>query len=84
MIINLIEFLKARPTLVRHGGYGIVAAIAIWSLIVIDRHHDVHSWLEKIPLFWSLFAIVSALALVIVAQAWGKTGIETSEDYYDR
>ena len=83
MIINLIEFLKARPTLVRRAGYGIVAAIAIWSLIVIDRHH-VHSWLEKIPAFWSFFAIISALALVIVAQAWGKTGIETSEDYYDR
>jgi len=83
MIINLIEFLKTRPTLVRRAGYGIVAAIAIWSLIVINRHH-VHTWLEKIPLFWSLFAIVSALALVIVAQAWGKTGIETSEDYYDR
>jgi hypothetical protein len=83
MIINLIEFLKARPTLLRRAGYGIVAAIAVWSLIVIDRHHA-HSWLEKIPLFWSLFAIISALALVILAQAWGKTGIETSEDYYDR
>ncbi|HBT96601.1 MAG TPA: hypothetical protein DEB25_02630 [Desulfobulbaceae bacterium] len=83
MIVNLIEFLKARSKLVRHGGYGIVAAIVIWSLIVIDRHH-VHSWLEKIPGFWSLFTIVSALVLVFVAKAWAKTGIETDEDYYDR
>jgi hypothetical protein len=83
MIINSIEFLKARPTLLRRAGYGIVAVVAVWSLIVINTHH-VHTWLEKIPLFWSLFAIVSALALVIVAQAWGKTGIEASEDYYDR
>ena len=83
MIVNLIDFLKARPTLVRRSGYGIVAAIVVWSLIVIDIHH-VHSWLEKIPAFWSFFTIVSALALVIVARAWAKTGIETDEDYYDR
>jgi len=83
MIVNLIEFLKARPKLVRHGGYGIVLAIVIWSLIAIDTHH-VHTWLEKIPAFWSFFAIISALVLVIVAQVWAKTGIETDEDYYDR
>jgi len=83
MIVNLIEFLKARPKLVCQTGYGLVAAIVIWSLIVIDRHH-VHSPLEKIPAFWSFFAIISVLALVIVAQAWAKTGIETDEDYYDR
>jgi len=83
MIVNLIDFLKARQKLVRHAGYGIVAAIVVWSLIVIDRHH-VHSLLEKIPAFWSFFTIVSALALLIVAQAWAKTGIETDEDYYDR
>ena len=83
MIVNLIEFLKARPKLVRDGGYGIVGAIVVWSLIAIDRHH-VHTWLEKILAFWSFFAIISALALVFIAQAWAKTGIETDEDYYDR
>ena len=83
MIVDLIEFLRARPKLVCHTGYGIVAAIVVWSLIVIDRHH-VHSWFEKIPAFWSFFTIVSALALMVVAQAWAKTGIETDEEYYDR
>jgi hypothetical protein len=60
-----------------------VAAIVIWSLIVIDRQH-VHSLLEKIPGFWSFFTIISALVLLILALAWAKTGIETNEDYYDR
>ena len=83
MIVNLIDFLKARPKLVKQAGYGIVAAIVVWSLIVIDRDH-VESWIEKIPAFWSFFTIVSALVLVIVARAWAKTGIETNEDYYDR
>jgi len=83
MIVNLIDFLKARPKLLSQTGYGLIASIVIWSLIVIDRN-EVESCLEKIPAFWSLFTIVSALVLVIVARAWAKTGIETDEDYYDR
>ena len=84
MIVNLIDYLKARLQAVRYFCYGGIAAIVIWSMIVFDPHHA-HTWAEKfIPGFWALFGLVSTIVLIFVASWLGKSGIQTREDYYDR
>ncbi|MDP3478732.1 MAG: hypothetical protein Q8R88_03115 [Desulfoprunum sp.] len=84
MIVNFIDYLKDRLQAVRYFCYGGIAAIIIWSIIMVDTHHA-HTWVEKhIPGFWALFALVSTIVLIFVAGWLGKSGIQTREDYYDR
>ena len=83
MIVDLIEFLKARPLTVKYCCYGLLVAIILWSMIAVDTHHA-HSWLEKIPGFWSAFGFIAAGIVVFVARWLAKSGIETREDYYDK
>lgn len=84
MIVNLIDYLKARPQAVRNCCYGGIAVIVIWSIIQVDTSHA-HSWAEKhIPGFWALFGLVSTVVLIFVAGWLGRSGIQTREDYYDR
>jgi hypothetical protein len=81
-MIQLIEYLKNRPTAARLIFVLTVAVIIVWSLTV-DTSHG-HSWFEHyIPAFWSLFGIVSAVVLIFVARWYGRAGIEQEQDYYD-
>ena len=82
MIVDLIEYLKARPQTVKQVCYGLIALIFLWSTIAVDTHHA-HTWLEKIPGFWSIFGFVSCIVLIFVAGWFGRSGIQTREDYYD-
>ncbi|WP_136806892.1 hypothetical protein [Desulfosediminicola flagellatus] len=82
MIVNLIEYLKERPQAVKQTCYGGIALIMLWSVIAVDTHHA-HTWLEKIPFFWSLFGLISCVVLIFVATWFGKSGIQTRENYYD-
>jgi 4-hydroxybenzoate polyprenyltransferase len=84
MIVNLIDYLKARLSAVRNFCYGGIIAIIIGSLILVDTHHA-HTWAEKhIPGFWALFGLFSTVVLIFVAGWLGRSGIQTREDYYDR
>ena len=82
MIVDLIEYLKARPQTVKQVCYGLIALIFLWRTIAVDTHHA-HTWLEKIPGFWSIFGFVSCIVLIFVASWFGKSGIQTREDFYD-
>lgn len=84
MIVNLIDYLKARLSAVRIFCYVGIAVIIIGSLILVDTHHA-HTWAEKhIPGFWALFGLISTIVLIFVAGWLGRSGIQTREDYYDR
>lgn len=82
MIVDLIEYLKERPHGIRQVGIGLILLILVWSIIFVDTHHA-HTWLEKIPGFWSFFGLISCVVLIYIANWFGKSGIMTREDYYD-
>jgi 4-hydroxybenzoate polyprenyltransferase len=82
MIVNLIDYLKERLQAVKQVCYGIIAVIFLWSAIAVDTHHA-HTWIEKIPGFWSLFGLISCVVLIFFATWFGRSGIQTREDYYD-
>lgn len=82
MIVQFIDYLRNRLQAVTYIFLGGVAAIGIWSLTV-DLHHA-HTWAEiHIPIFWGLFALASAIAIIFFSLWLGKAGIEAREDYYD-
>jgi uncharacterized membrane protein len=82
MIVNFIDYLKERPQTVKQVLIGMIILIIVWSTIFVDTHHA-HTWLEKIPGFWSFFGIISCVVLIYVASWIGKSGVMTREDYYD-
>ena len=82
MIGDCIDCIKAHLSAARKWCYGLLLAIVIWSMIVIDTHH-VHTWVEKIPGFWSVFTVISVAFLVYFARWLAKSGIEVEESYYE-
>jgi len=83
MIVQLIDYLKARLRLVKLYCYIGIGIIVIWSLMV-DTHHA-HTWVEKVvPVFWGIFGFLASVVIIFFAYWLGKSGIKTREDYYDK
>ncbi len=83
MIVQLIEFLKARPKAVQTAAIIALAVLLVWSVAGVDTSHA-HTWMEQyIPGFWALFTLLACLVLVFFSRWFGKSGIMTREDYYD-
>ena len=83
MIVNFIDYLKARPRIA--GLYCCIgiAAIVIWSLTV--DMEEAHTWVERnIPAFWSLFGLAACTIIIFFSRWFGKAGIKIREDYYDK
>jgi 4-hydroxybenzoate polyprenyltransferase len=84
MIVQFIDFLKQWPRTLRLLGLTALMAIVIWSLAAVDHSHA-HTWAEQhIPGFWAVFAFLAAGILIFFAGWFGRSGIRTREDYYDR
>ncbi len=82
MIVNFIDYLRDRLQTVIYCCYGVMTFIVIWSMSVDTSH--AHTWAEKlIPGFWSLFGFLGCAIIILVARWFGKSGIQTREDYYD-
>lgn len=83
MIVDFIDYLKARPQALKSISLIAVAIMLVWTVVGVDTHHA-HTWLEAhIPGFWSLFTIISCLVLIYFARWFGKSGIMTREDFYN-
>jgi hypothetical protein len=50
--------------------------------LVTDKDH-VHVWIEKIPVFWSVFGLLGCVMIIVVSKWFGHTGIMKEEGYYD-
>ena len=82
MIVQFIDYLRERLQGVKYFFFGSIVAIGIWTLQV-DLHHA-HTWAEKhIPVFWGIFGIASAMAIIFFSRWFGRGGIKAREDYYD-
>lgn len=82
MIVQFIDYLRNRLQAVTYFFFLGIVAIVIWS-VTVDLHHA-HTWAEKhIPVFWGIFGILSAIAIIFFSRWLGRAGIEAKEDYYD-
>jgi hypothetical protein len=49
---------------------------------IIDKEHA-HTWIEKVPGFWTIFGLAGCVAIILLSKWFGHSGIMTREDYYD-
>ncbi|SDP73430.1 DUF1129 domain-containing protein [Desulforhopalus singaporensis] len=84
MIVNFIDYLKQRQKGLTTCCLILTAVMLVWTVVGVDTHHA-HTWMEAhIPGFWSLFGLLACAVLVYFARWFGKGGIMTREDYYDK
>ena len=82
MIVNIIEFFRARLKATIRVCLLVLAALVVWDALFVSKEH-VHTFVERIPGFWAAFGFVACVVIIIVSKWFGHLGIMTREDYYD-
>ncbi len=82
MIVNIIEFFRARLKATIRVCLVVLAALVVWDALFVSKEH-VHTFVERIPGFWAAFGFVACIVIIIVSKWFGHLGIMTREDYYD-
>ena len=82
MIVNIIEFFRARLKITIRVCLVVLAALVVWDALFVSKEH-VHTFVERIPGFWAAFGFVACVVIIIVSKWFGHLGIMTREDYYD-
>ena len=82
MIVNIIEFFRARLKATIRISLFVLAALVVWDALFVSKEH-VHTFVERIPGFWAAFGFVACVVIIIVSKWFGHLGIMTREDYYD-
>ena len=82
MIVNIIEFFRARLKATIRICLVVLAALVVWDALFVSKEH-VHTFVERIPGFWAVFGFVACVVIIIVSKWFGHLGIMTREDYYD-
>jgi hypothetical protein len=82
MIVNIIEFFRARLKATIRVCLVALAALVVWDALFVSKEH-VHTFVERIPGFWAVFGFVACVVIIIVSKWFGHLGIMTREDYYD-
>ncbi len=81
MIVQLIDYLKARMRLVKIFCLIGIGMIVIWSLTLDTSHVELA--VEKFPVFWGIFGFLASVVITFFAYWLGKS-VKTREDYYDK
>ena len=81
-IVRIIRFLQQRRRSVILACCTVLVALALSDALLLDKT-KAHTWMEKIPAFWSLFGFASCVVIIIASKWFGHLGIMTREDYYD-
>lgn len=81
-MLALIEYLRARLRMVVQICLGLLACLVLVDALLVDKEHA-HTWIERLPGFWTLFGLVGCILLIILSKWFGHLGIMTREDYYD-
>ena len=82
MIVNIIEFFRARLKATIRVCLVVLAALVVWDALFVSKEH-VHTFVERIPGFWAVFGFVACVVIIIVSKWFGHLGIMTREDYDD-
>lgn len=82
MIVNIIEFFRARLKGTIRVCLVVLAGLVAWDALFVSKEH-VHTFVERIPGFWAGFGFAACVVIIIVSKWFGHLGIMTREDYYD-
>ncbi|MBU0483986.1 MAG: hypothetical protein KKB30_05680 [Proteobacteria bacterium] len=88
MIVKLIDYLRDRLKMVVRLCYVGLALLVVYDFLFVDKHH-VHTSVEKLPGWWSIFGFIACALIIILSKLYGHFKwfggfrIMAREDYYD-
>lgn len=84
-LVKLIEWLRDRLSLVVRVCIAVLVLLVLADAIpaIVHKEGHVHTALEKVPGFWSIFGFVACVLIVLLSKWYGHAGIMKREDYYD-
>jgi hypothetical protein len=89
MIVKLIDYLRDRLKTVIRVCYGVLALLVVFDIVFVDKH-SAHTWMEKVPGWWSIFGFVACVLIIILSKWYGHVKwfgsdfrVMSPEDYYD-
>ena len=82
-MISLIEFFREHLKGLMVACLILIGLIALWGTFMVDTSHA-HTKIEQFPFFWSLFGLIGGALLILLSRFFGRLGIMTREDYYDK
>ena len=86
--MNLLErWLEnpARVARIKRWFYLGLAAIALAEIVLPLLFHGEGSyfWFESVPAWYSIYGLLSCIAIIVVSKLLGKVWLMRREDYYD-
>lgn len=81
-VVRLLEKMEKHHEIVKGLGFIALGLVIIFDTLWVSKDH-VHTALEKIPAFWSIFGLVSCVVIVVFSKWFGHLGIMKRENYYD-
>lgn len=60
----------------------LLVLVVIHELFFAHYIHPVFRW-HRIPGFYSLYTLISALAVIVISKLLGRYWLQKGEDYYD-
>lgn len=64
--------------------YASLAVIAVGEIVAPRFYTDeAHFWFENLPVWGSLYGLISCVAIIIVSKLLGKAWLMRRENYYD-
>ena len=85
ILVQLIEFLRARMKTVVRVGYVVLALLVVADALpfLVEKEHHAHTAAERLPGFWAVFGFVACTLIIFLSKWYGHAGIMKREDYYD-
>lgn len=80
-LANSIESLRNHTPTLKKILYGVMALTILFD--VLTPRHEAHFFGDSIPGFWSVFGLVSCVALIRIMKGLSHAWLMRREDYYE-
>ena len=80
--VRWLEKMEKNREVLKGLGLIVLGLVIIFDTVWVGKEH-VHTRIERIPAFWSLFGLVAGVVIIIFSKWLGHLGIMKRENFYD-
>lgn len=81
-LVRFLEKTEKHPDVLNGITLIVLGLLIVFDTLWVDKD-AVHTSLEKIPAFWSIFGLIACVVIIIFSKWLGHLGIMKQENFYD-
>jgi len=82
MIVQFLTYLRERPAMLKWMLFAYLGFTLVFDFFA-DRS-EIHFWGDHVIGFWSIFALVGILLMIVISKGLSHVWLERDTDYYDK